>query len=38
MAVIKSIICGGDLELVEGSSVCECEYRGTKQTVPDTND
>ena len=34
MAIIKCKMCGGDLELIEGSSVCECEYCGTKQTVP----
>lgn len=34
MAVIKCKMCGGDLKLVEGSTVCECEYCGTKQTVP----
>ena len=38
MAIIKCKMCGGDLELVEGIKVCECEYCGTKQTVPDTND
>ncbi len=34
MAVIKCKMCGGDLEIIEGSTVCECEYCGTKQTVP----
>ena len=34
MAVIKCKMCGGDLEIIEGSSVCECTYCGTKQTVP----
>jgi len=38
MAVIKCKMCGGDLDLVAGTKVCECEYCGTKQTVPDTND
>ena len=38
VAVIKCKMCGGDLHLIEGSTVCECEYCGTKQTVPDTND
>ena len=27
-------MCGGDLELVEGSSVAVCEYCGSQQTVP----
>ena len=34
MAIIKCKMCGGDLVLTEGSTVCECEYCGTKQTVP----
>ena len=34
MAVIKCKMCGGDLNLVEGASVCECEYCGSMQTVP----
>ncbi len=34
MPIIKCKMCGGDLNLIEGSTVCECEYCGTKQTVP----
>ena len=34
MPMIKCKMCGGDLNLNEGSTVCECEYCGTKQTVP----
>ena len=34
MAVIKCKMCGGDLELVPDATVCECEYCGTRQTVP----
>ena len=34
MAIIKCKMCGGDLEILEDLSVCECEYCGTKQTVP----
>ena len=34
MAVIKCKMCGGDLNISEGSSVVECEYCGTRQTVP----
>lgn len=37
MAIIKCKMCGGDLEIHEGSTVCECEYCGTKQTVPSTD-
>ena len=34
MAIIKCKMCGGDLTLTEGQSVAECEYCGSKQTVP----
>jgi len=34
MAIIKCKMCGGDLNLVEGQSVAECEYCGSRQTVP----
>ncbi len=34
MAIIKCKMCGGDLELLEGATVAECEYCGTTQTVP----
>ena len=34
MAIIKCKMCGGDLDLVKGSTVAECEYCGTTQTVP----
>ena len=34
MAIIKCKMCGGDLNIVEGSTVAECAYCGTKQTVP----
>lgn len=38
MAVIKCKMCGGSLSLTEDSSVCECEYCGTRQTVPKADD
>ena len=38
MAVIKCKMCGGDLILLEGSTIAECEYCGTMQTVPVAND
>ena len=38
MAVIKCKMCGGNLNITEDSSVCECEYCGTKQTVPKADD
>ena len=34
MAIIKCKMCGGDLNIVEGESICECEYCGTRQTIP----
>ena len=34
MAIIKCKMCGGDLRIEEGTTVCECEYCGTRQTVP----
>lgn len=38
MAVFRCKMCGGDLELTDKSTVCECIYCGTKQTVPQIND
>ena len=34
MAIIKCKMCGGDLNLMDGSSVAVCEYCGSQQTVP----
>lgn len=34
MAILKCKMCGADLPLTDGSTVCECEYCGTTQTVP----
>ena len=34
MAIIKCKMCGGDLVLTEGQFVAECEYCGSRQTVP----
>ena len=34
MAVIKCKMCGGDLNITEGLSVVECEYCGSRQTIP----
>ena len=33
-AIIRCKMCGGDLALVEGSTIATCEYCGTTQTVP----
>ena len=38
MAVLKCKMCGGDLEIAEGSTIAVCEYCGTKQTVPSPDD
>ena len=38
MALLKCKMCGGDLELTNDSTICVCEYCGTKQTVPIAND
>lgn len=34
MAIIKCKMCGGNLNIEESMTVCECEYCGSKQTVP----
>ena len=36
MAILKCKMCGGELEVREGTTVAECEYCGTRQTVPKT--
>ena len=38
MAILKCKMCGGDLEISEGATVCVCEFCGTKQTVPKADD
>lgn len=38
MAVFKCKMCGGNLEIAEGITVCVCEYCGTKQTLPKSSD
>ena len=38
MIVYKCKMCGGSLEIQEGMTVCECEYCGSKQTVPNLDD
>lgn len=32
--LIKCKMCGGDLAFEESSTVCECEYCGSRQTLP----
>ena len=34
MAVLKCKMCGGTLSIIDDSTVVECEYCGSKQTVP----
>lgn len=38
MAVFKCKMCGGTLDVQEGMTVCECEYCGSIQTVPQLDD
>lgn len=38
MTVFKCKMCGGTLEVKDGVSVAECEYCGTTQTLPTSND
>ena len=38
MAVLKCKMCGANLEIKEGASVVECEYCGSKNTLPKLND
>lgn len=38
MASLKCKSCGGELEIMDDSTVCECEYCGLKQTVPVMDD
>lgn len=38
MAIFKCKMCGGALEISEGATIAECEYCGTKQTVPNAMD
>ena len=38
MAIINCKRCGGTLNIIEGSSVAECEFCGSLQTVPKVDD
>lgn len=38
MAVLKCKMCGGNLELERDSFVATCEFCGTRQTVPNSDD
>ena len=37
MAIIKCKMCGGVLDIREDMTIAECEYCGTKQTLPQIN-
>ena len=37
MPVFKCKMCGGDLSYIENSTICECEYCGAKQTLPNSD-
>ncbi len=38
MIILKCKMCGGELQITEDTSVCECEYCGSKQTIPTVDD
>ena len=38
MTVFKCKMCGGSIDVVNNESVAECEYCGTKQTLPTAQD
>ena len=38
MATLKCKMCGGELELIPDENICECEYCGSRQTVPIVDD
>lgn len=38
MTILKCKMCGGDLSIEEGTTVCECEYCCSRQTVPKVDD
>lgn len=38
MFIFKCKMCGGNLEIVAGTTVVECQYCGTKQTLPRLSD
>ena len=38
MPIYRCKMCGGTLNVENGSTVCECEYCGTKQTLPSAAD
>jgi len=37
VSILKCKMCGGDLEVTEDMKIVECDYCGTKQTVPNAD-
>lgn len=37
-SILKCKMCGGDLRIISGLNIAECEYCGTRQSVPKTPD
>jgi len=38
VAIFKCKMCGGSIEIADGTTVIECEYCGTSQTMPKSTD
>ncbi|MCR5296150.1 MAG: toll/interleukin-1 receptor domain-containing protein [Clostridiales bacterium] len=38
MAIYRCKMCGGNLETVQGSTICTCDFCGTSQTIPSVED
>ncbi len=38
MLILKCKMCGGNLNVEEGATICTCEYCGTTQTIPNINE
>ena len=38
MAILKCKMCGGNLEVFENTGVAECEFCGSRQTIPNIDD
>ncbi|MBQ6231338.1 MAG: toll/interleukin-1 receptor domain-containing protein [Eubacterium sp.] len=36
--ILRCKMCGGQLNIEPDSTICECEYCGSKQTIPNTDD
>ena len=38
MAIFRCKTCGGQLDIIDNTTVCKCEYCGNTQTLPKTRD